>query len=198
MKVQFNVITTQHLPDRVDTVLSTWGKNVTDIVFYSDHEDVNKKIIKTTTSVNTGQYDSCPEKLYNRLKQIKQNNTYDWYIFVDDDTFVNVNNLYSFLKTAKKEENYGSPANWGHPQGGAGFILSSVILDKIFLKNFADYESTRFSDEFIGFIFQDNNLTWTWIDGMYHNATLSPGLNKSAITLHPVKNKQEMLLLYEN
>jgi hypothetical protein len=198
MKVQFNILASQHLIHRIDTILSTWGKDLTDIIFYSDYEDKNKNVIKTTISLNTGQYDSCPEKLYNRLRQIKENNIYDWYVFVDDDTFAHTSNINNFLNTAKKDESYGSPANWGYPQGGAGFILSNETIDKIVLKDLLYYEPTRFSDEFIGFIFKDNNLNWTWIDGMYHNPALTSDISKRALTLHPLKDKQQMLLLYEN
>lgn len=86
----------------------------------------------------------------------------------------------------------------GYPQGGAGFILSNETINKIVLKDLLYYEPTRFSDEFIGFLFKDNNLNWTWIDGMYHNPTLTSDISKRALTLHPVKDKQQMLLLYEN
>ena len=196
MNIQFNVLTTQNLPERVNNILYTWGKETTNIIFFSDHEDPNKKIIKTTISENTGQYNSCPEKIFYRLKQIKQNNIFDWYIFVDDDTFVNVKNVITFLQKADKTCSYGSRANWGHPQGGAGFFISNITIDRIILKNLSEYIVTRFSDELIGYIFQDNNLVWTWVDGLLHNASITSQLCKTAMTVHSVATKEDMEYLY--
>jgi hypothetical protein len=196
MKVQYNIITTQNLPDRVNNILQTWGSSITDIIFYSDHQDSDKNIVKATVSENTGQYNSCPEKIYHRLKQIKENNIFDWYVFVDDDTFVNVKNVITFLQDANKDCSYGSSANWGHPQGGAGFFISNSTIDKITLKCLSEYTETRFSDELIGYIFQDNDLVWTWTGNLLHNATTMPQLCKTVMTLHPVTTKEDMECLY--
>jgi len=55
---------------------------------------------------------------------------YDWYCFIDDDTFINTNNLNEYLKKIDSNKtlyigrlclNYSTPF---YMSGGAGFILS--------------------------------------------------------------------------
>ena len=52
---------TQNQNERYDNVMNTWGGDV-DCIFYSDHEDFDKNIIKSS---NDSSYKSNEEKFCN-------------------------------------------------------------------------------------------------------------------------------------
>lgn len=51
---------------------------------------------------------------------------YDFYFFIDDDTYVNIEKLQKYVETLDKNENLyiGHPCGEGHMSGGSGFILT--------------------------------------------------------------------------
>jgi hypothetical protein len=65
---------------------------------------------------------------------------YDWYIFIDDDTFVFKNRLENYLKSFNKNDMYYigyqcQHENWQLPHylsGGAGYAISSKLYNEIF------------------------------------------------------------------
>jgi hypothetical protein len=141
---------------RLKVILETWGKDI-DITFISDVA-INDKIIG---------YDYLPKdysflslRYIEYIKTLNEIN-YDWYIFADDDTFINIDNINKLLENKDRnslisfghtgELNIdGTDANGnqtGFPlssikgkntllpltyySGGAGFILSNISMRKI-------------------------------------------------------------------
>ena len=94
MKIFFTLTTSVKLKDRHAAQKETWLKGL-DYVYASDIncEDQLKFSDKRD-------HQSAEEKQLNSLKYLCQaKKDYDWYFFGDDDTFVNVKNLTSFLET---------------------------------------------------------------------------------------------------
>ena len=94
MKIFFTLTTSVKLKDRHAAQKETWLKGL-DYVYASDIncEDQLKFSDKRD-------HQSAEEKQLNSLKYLcRAKKDYDWYFFGDDDTFVNVKNLTSFLET---------------------------------------------------------------------------------------------------
>jgi hypothetical protein len=76
-------------------------------------------------------YEGCPKKYVRFLQNM--NIDYDWYVFIDDDTYVNTYRLVELLQTYNSDEilYIGSKRfdqwNVNYMSGGAGFCLSSSL-----------------------------------------------------------------------
>ena len=138
---------------RYEGIIKTWAKNK-NIIFYSDYEDIDKKIHKVS---NITDYSSNEEKHLNAFLLVnKLYMKYDWFFFCDDDTFVNT----KYLENTKFDENFihGSvitgcwpyDKNLEYCSGGAGYLISKNILIKIYENLFNS--NTGFSDVSLGYI----------------------------------------------
>jgi hypothetical protein len=145
--------------NRYENIVETWGKDK-NMIFYSDYEDLDKKIYKVSHRTD---YHSSEEKHLNVLLLIKEKfNTYDWFFFCDDDTFVNTRNL----ENENFDENFihGSILTgcWPHDtnlpfcSGGGGYLISKEnlfkMVENIFIPN------TGASDVSFGIIAKKCNL----------------------------------------
>jgi hypothetical protein len=220
-KVICFVLTTKKHSDRIKNVFETWSNDV-DTVFYSDHENIEMNVIKVS---DRDDYASAEEKQINLLNYIKNLlngddkyllEVYDWIFFVDDDTFVNVKNLKSYIQTIDQNKVYGSifnsekdsknpvylngsiPLESKFPSGGAGFLVSSKIIKQI--GEFKNY-NTMFSDVGAGLNFYyngvdqvDNSLFNSQNPEFYGHTKMQ--IDKM-ITYHYIKTFAEMKKLYE-
>lgn len=215
------VLTTQNYPQRINNIIETWGNDI-DTVFYSDHEDNIKNIIKVS---NRKDYVGAEEKQINVLNNIKYYtndediplvNLYDWFFFVDDDTFVNTTILKKYVKNLSKENVYGQmfcyekdydnpaysngivPKSAKFPSGGAGFLVSSTVLKGI--ETFINY-MTGNGDVSAGLNFHFNNVNQVHLNLM--NSQTPEVLNhdvkkiKEQISYHFIRTEEQMKKLYE-
>ena len=92
-------------------------------------------------------YEELTSKVYHTLKDVyKRHNNFDWYLKADDDTFIFVDNLKSFLN----EKNSSMPITYGYNfkvivpngyhSGGAGYVLSKESLNRIGSKLSNDFK----------------------------------------------------------
>lgn len=170
-KVLFAIKTTKKYESRVDAIFNTWLKEVEDYIFYSEHEDLDKNIIKVCDDGSYGGLEIKGLNFFNLLSSIQTNSGenildfYDWIFFVDDDTFVNVNMLNEFVKTADENSAYGEIFTYEtHPSnpmffvptfdkktkwysGGAGLLISTRALKKV---DYFENYNTRHDDVSIG------------------------------------------------
>jgi glycoprotein-N-acetylgalactosamine 3-beta-galactosyltransferase len=83
-------------------------------------------------------YKKLTDKVFRTLQDVYlRYNDYDWYLKADDDTFIFVDNLRSFLKN----KNSTAPVTYGYDfkiivergyhSGGAGYVLSNEALHRI-------------------------------------------------------------------
>lgn len=202
MNILYCILHGQIDSQRYTNVVKTWGKNV-NFIFYSDHEDINKKIIKVS---NRTDYHSNEEKNVNAFKVIANDpklNGNDYYFFCDNDTFVNTEALEKFITENKLDEMkiHGRVDNTWQPDktlhycsGGAGYLMSKKLLLDIF-KNCKNY-STGYSDVSIGIFARENNIEFQHHDGFNSNPPWNPkclNLNISnQITFHYIKTIDEM------
>jgi len=171
MKTLFCIIHTQHQPDRYFNIVNSWGNEV-DYIFYSDHDDISHNIYKVS---ERSDYYSGQEKQIKIFELLSQNfNNYDWYVFCDNDTFINSSLLNKHIQENLFENDkvHGSIINyWPHdtslyyPSGGAGFVVSKYIANKLFDSDLIIYNDLQFGDVSFGLNcrelniqFQNNNL----------------------------------------
>lgn len=195
--IQINVLSSLACKDRIKNIKNSWGRHFSDIIYYADFE-LLPDVIKCTNIATTF---GNEQKLLNRLIQVKQNNDWDWYFFVDDDTFVNSINLFSLLNNIDKNKAYGRiVGGWGidYFQGGGGTLISNKLISAIPNSNLYLRGST-YSDVLFGQIMKDSNIELVHIEEFYDRSPLSYNLNteqiKKAITFHQVANT--MIDLYK-
>jgi len=193
-------------PDRYDNVKETWGKNV-DCLFYSDHEDLEKNIIKVS---NRNDYHSNEEKHVNAIHYVSENiKNYEWFFFCDDDTFVNTKKLENLLDTFEIDSIHGSLLNEGHwpgdrtldfCSGGAGYLIHHKLLETIHSN--LRILNTGCSDVTLGICLR--NLGIKSMDHLYFRSQPPSFFNvpinetKNYITFHYIKTKHEMENLLMN
>jgi hypothetical protein len=158
-KILIYIMTSRNNINRIENIMNTWGSDL-DIVFYSDHEDPTKNIIKVSDRTD---YASNEEKQVNALNFLKnlydEDNipvldSYDWIFLIDDDTYVNFKNLQKNIENFDKKCVYGSifdsekdsdnpayknnviPLDMKFPSGGAGYLISSETI-----KEFGEFEN---------------------------------------------------------
>lgn len=139
MKICFIILTCEaYLSTRTHWQNLTCLKNIDpkDVYFISCKKS-GENVYGWDTADN---YESCPTKYIKFFRNM--NIDYDWYIFIDDDTYINTKNLGKFLENYDPTEPYyiGSDRNitkhfdrWKIPfmSGGAGFCLSKYLYSEV-------------------------------------------------------------------
>lgn len=150
-------MSTEKYSDRQNSVLNTWGKGQ-DLFFYSEHENLNKQIIKVCDQNNVVFKQNL---VFKKIEELFYNN-YEWFFFGDDDTFVNVKLLLNELDNLDKnkvhgEDIFGCWKDLHFPSGGAGFLIHNQIIHKFF--NSKSYSEASAGDVTFGLNMRDNNVT---------------------------------------
>lgn len=185
---------------RYENLVETWGKNK-NIIFYSDYEDINKKIYKVS---NRTDYASNEEKHLNAFSLVNELYTqYDWFFFCDDDTFVNTEHL----ENANFDENFihGSIITgcWQNDKsleycsGGAGYLISKNILIKI-CKNLYN-SNTGFADVSLGYVAKKCKIPFLNDDRFRSQNpsffNIKDSKIKNFFTFHYIKAKEDQIRL---
>jgi glycoprotein-N-acetylgalactosamine 3-beta-galactosyltransferase len=83
-------------------------------------------------------YDKLTDKVFLTIKYLYHKyNNYDWYLKVDDDTWIFIDNLRKFLsdKNASMPVTYGYDfkliVEKGYHSGGAGYVLSNEAFSRL-------------------------------------------------------------------
>lgn len=197
-------------PDRYFNVKETWGKDV-DCIFYSDHEDKEKNIIKVSDRTD---YHSNEDKHVNVIKYLGENiNNYEWFFFCDDDTFVNTKKLEELSDNFDKNKVHGQMLKTDNSNGiplpspileycsgGAGYLIHNKIL-KIIKQNIRLLD-TGYSDVTLGLILRDLNILVSDSDYFKSQSPWFYGytdeIMKNYISFHYVKTKNEMEHILNN
>ena len=148
-KILCCILHTEQQPKQYEAIEKTWGASI-DHMYYSDHEDASKNIVKVSDERD---YKSCVEKnakVFKILINDNRYNHYDYYFFVDDDTYVNTAKLRSSIEKDEFNEDkiYGHThrdkdgGNWLH--GGAGYLMNRKVLKKF--ENCEIVKTARYSD----------------------------------------------------
>jgi len=166
---------------RVKWQNDTFFKNVDkkDVYFISSVSHTDSNIYGWNTADN---YESCPMKYICFFKNMLLD--YEWYCFIDDDTFIHTNNLNKFLQNYNSSDplyigklcnNYNPPF---YMSGGAGFILSKPVylhlLNYIRCNTIEELCKSIYGDLSIGLWLKnsENNFNIVKIDNEHFNSNI--------------------------
>jgi hypothetical protein len=201
MKILYLVIHTEKQKERHYNIMQTWGKDV-DVIFYSDFES-ESNVIKVT---DKNDYNSGEDKQINIINEFPSDKlNYDWYFFVDNDSFVNTNKLFDFIHHANENKVYGEVMNtWAvdlslyYCLGGAGILMSRKILLELIGK--LKYNNVGWGDVSLGINLrklsisvENSNLFHSQLPEFYK---IDEKEIKNFITFHYVKTFDHMNRLY--
>lgn len=203
MKILYLILHTKKYETNYYNVINTWAKDV-DFLFYSDHEDKEKNIIKVSSRDD---YHSNEEKFVNVIKQLPiEYLKYDWFFFCDNDTYVNTKLLNNSVVNFNIDFIYGQEIHtWtpdlslGYFSGGAGYLVSNKILRHM-IDNLKNY-NTGFSDVTFGLYIREHNIQKLPSDLFksqppeYYYINLED--TKNYISFHYIKTFEMMNKLYQ-
>ena len=101
-------------------------------------------------------YGKLTDKIFNAFKYIyQQSPQFDFYLKADEDTFIFVDNLRSFLSTKDRKSpvtygyNFRIIVKNGYHSGGAGYVLSNEALSRLgnaLIKNTTKFDISQLED----------------------------------------------------
>lgn len=165
-KILYVILHTCKRPERYDGIVNSWGKDV-DFIFYADCNNEEKKIVEV---YNDSTYSSNEPKHVGVIKHLIENDyQYEWFLFCDDDTFVNTKNLENNLHLFDTNKINGSvlKGTWSSDKtldycsGGAGYVIHKTTLCKI--SDSIKSTDSGYSDVSLGICCRELNI------GLNHN-----------------------------
>lgn len=205
--ISINVLTTHKNENRQRFILNTWGKDLSNLIFWTDKPNEIGLQIPLTENDS---YRSGAEKQVRSLNRIKDENTpisnSKWIFFCDDDTFVNYKNLVKFCQNADENNNYGHTANsfdgdrsMFYFSGGAGFLISNKNLK---LNTYLDFiPSIDWGDVHVGIWLKKNKNTLIHEEKFNNHSPETMNKTdlkviKEQITFHYIKTEDQFKYLY--
>ncbi len=170
------VLTTpQYLKNKTKLVHDLWVKKCDGHKFISTIPEElinnhNKKYIKQNgLEINIGfdvlqppnymleSYNMLTEKTLNAFKYIYQHNPdFDFYLKADDDTYIFMENLRSFLAIKNRKmpivSGYRYKGEGGYHSGGAGYVLTNEAMKRLgnaLINNQVEYDSRQIEDIYV-------------------------------------------------
>ena len=201
-KILYCVLHSENNHDRYQNVMSTWGKEA-NVLFLSDHEDKEKKIIKVS---NNKSYESGQEKQINGFNFLNSSELkYDFYFFCDDDCFVNTKLMDQFISNCDTNHVWGQVCNcWDgdrslhYALGGAGILFSKEMMSLI--GGNLQQKGVIWGDVSLGINLRHRNIQISHSDLFKSQPPSHYKINdteiKNYITFHYIKTRDEMEKLY--
>lgn len=204
------VLTTyKYKETRQKSAEETWLSGVQNYIFASDKDEGRN--IKLS---NRSDYKSAEEKQINSILYLRSlEKQYKYYLFVDDDTYVNLDNLLDFLnkneidtagqvlsgETDSDNLIFKKYPGFKYYSGGAGFLYNDNLFEKI-CENMFRYEETNWGDVSLGLIVQRAGIQIKNYSVLFYSQ--SPWTKKheeeqikKSITYHYIK-ENDMLKLH--
>ena len=165
-KILVLVMSSNILLNRREAIVNSYMKRLDDypnidLIFYSDDEDPSTNTIKVDVPLQM-KYSDNEIKTVGAIDLIEKryHNKYDWYLFVDDDTFINIPLLDKKIDMFDEDFVHGRDITgcWGgleYVSGGAGILMSNKVVEKLFKMV---WYNTDFSDVNVGMNLRDRNI----------------------------------------
>lgn len=137
MKISYGIMESHKNRKLTEFSLESWI-NFDDFFIFTDMENDDKRFIKIT---DRDDYHSNAIKCILGFRYMfEKHENFDFYVFIDNDTYLNVKNLEKFLKNKNPKElkAYGSILNtWVdkslyYLSGGAGIVLTNNTMEKLY------------------------------------------------------------------
>jgi hypothetical protein len=206
MKILISIITTRkYRESRLKYILDTWYKDVEDIIIVTDEESSELPMIKFC---DDDSYETNVPKNFFAINHFNEkNDNFDWYMILDDDTFLNYANLKKLLEKQDRESIFmlGHTNKGSFPQdptlnyssGGAGYVFNNKTM-KVLSKINYNYGISRFADVNVGFYCRDNDIKIVHNDLFHPLPPESFNANdeyiKNAISFHYIIGEKQLEL----
>lgn len=169
MKIIFSIISCKNYINTRQAVLKKTWLNGIDYFFSSDCNTKDNVCFS-----NLQGHRSAEEKQLKAIRYAWETyRKYDWFFFCDDDTYINIYNLNTYINGIDASNNsFGlvfskelyplNPIwpyvekNFQYYSGGAGFAIRNDLMEKIYNKNFDI--NTGYSDISVGYLLKGENL----------------------------------------
>jgi len=216
MKILVSIIScAHHRGNRLRVCLDTWGKDIDDLIIFSGESGEENKpddggVCKIIKASNSDDYNSNVAKIMFALKHLQTNEgVYDWYFFLDDDSYLNYKNLVLELKGHSPEDCFimGRELNEEHKtwkqepelrycSGGAGIVMNRLTLEKLKFPDDPSANGMHFGDVAVGRVARDSGVTIKH-NGLFHgNASKILGHDdktiRKQITYHKLATSESM------
>ena len=164
-----------------------------DIYCLSKNSDVERRIFGMGTEDN---YASCPQKYINFFNKYKLD--YDWYFFIDDDTYVYVDRLNKFIDILPV---FDRPVLIGYlyitsesfwPYGGGGFLCNRKTYN-ILQGNAISYFGFTAGDMLIGQILRGYNTMFF----NFHKEFCPQKDSEEPMTFHYINSRDDFFQKHE-
>lgn len=208
--IGFYIFTTYKYHDRCSFIEETWGHDQ-DLYFFTD-KITNKDNYIACTYDNT--YHSHLFKNFYAIDYayIKHIDKYDWFIFIGDDTYFYIDQLYDKLSinnmTYGENAIYGEVSNCWNQDKSLYYVLGGggIIFNKLSLSNFVNNNKyslnqlnmTGFSDVSIGIVCRDLGIKMKNMPGIYSQKPEFYGITdpQKHISFHYLKTKEDFTNLH--
>jgi hypothetical protein len=168
----------------------TFLKSVPDYYYIAGTSDPGERVMGWNTP---DKLEDCPLKYQEFFKH--SNLVYDWYFFIDDDTFVFPKRLETFLKQYNPSEKLyiGKPVTPEYMDGGGGFLISRPVYEHLCSQE--NHITSIYGDVCIG----------RWIgtfakkissDLFQHTKHQNDEQLKTCVSFHWLKTKEDFLFYY--
>ncbi|XP_025093752.1 glycoprotein-N-acetylgalactosamine 3-beta-galactosyltransferase 1-like isoform X3 [Pomacea canaliculata] len=129
----------KNLQNKARVVRDTWGKRSNKLLFFSSETDKNFPTIGLNVSEGR---EHLTAKTMNGFRYVYEHHLddADWFMKVDDDTYVIVENLRYFLSNEDTREpvwfghHFKTIVKQGYYSGGGGYVLSKEALKRLYEK----------------------------------------------------------------
>lgn len=207
-KVLICILHTYKTAERA-SYLKSYYDNKADFFFYADYEKLEDRVVKVSHADYYASNELKHINVLNLIRRSKAYERYSFFYFVDDDTFVNLENLNRFLdqnqfnkfswvgEMLSRKTNACNPVFKRYPDlkymsGGAGYLLTSKLFEG---KPFSNY-FTGYSDVCLGLNLAKHGYVNLMQDSKFrsqppHSYVLSDEEIKNAISFHYIKTKEQ-------
>lgn len=119
-----------------EAIRNTWGDRCSRLVYFSNLNIDNPTIEVFKIKVFDMTSWSATYEAIMKIASLKLMEEYEWFLKVEEDTFVVMENLAYFLSIYNSSEPhyFGHPYSWwgtSYNAGGAGYVLSKAALRKV-------------------------------------------------------------------
>ena len=212
LKILVLVMSSSVLKGRVQSVMDSYYNNVKkysniDLVFYSDYDDESNDLVVKVEADFEFKYKDNEIKHAAAFKLIRDRfyKKYDWFLFVDDDTYVNVPVLSDNINSFSEDYIHGHYFKiFDYVSGGGGCLISNKLIHNFF--DFKTYNS-GYADVSLGQNAREKNIEFKHSDFFYASSpwrdnekdpesSIRDSIN-NRITYHYV-NEPQMQIIYKN
>ncbi len=184
-RILVGICSCSRYPEKRQAVRDTWlsrpAQNVECQFFIGGKERLSQESDTVVLPVDDS-YEALPDKILTYFAYALANSDFDWLFKCDDDSYVVLDRLHDLITGQGEMVGDETLRNRGAPSGGAGYLLSRRIVEKLV----ADDSLARVGAEdiIVGEAAIIHGASPVWTNRLRWNATPHPRAENSQISAH--------------